>query len=291
MNGFFNVDKPGGMSSHAVVAAIRRASKLARVGHAGTLDPMATGVLLICVGQGTRVSEYLMDHDKKYRARVRLGIETDAYDATGAVTAERPVNVTQEQVTSALQAFVGKIEQMPPAYSAIKQQGVPLYKLARRGVEVETEPRSIEIHSIALAEFAPPDVVIDVHCSKGTYIRSLAHDLGEALGTGAHLAALTRTASGQFSIDDAVTLDQLRDAFANGDAARYLHPLDQALLQFPSITVAPEIARRIQQGNAIHCETAQAAPLLRVYSSDGAFVALLEPGDAPGMCKPRKVFA
>ncbi len=290
MNGIFNVDKPTGMSSHAVVAVIRRASGLTRVGHAGTLDPMATGVLLICVGQGTRVSEYLMDHDKKYRARVRLGIETDTYDATGAVIAERPVTVTYGQVASALSGLVGKIEQMPPAYSAIKRQGVPLYKLARRGLDVQTAPRSVEIYSIAISEFVPPDVVLDIHCSKGTYIRSLAHDLGKKLETCAHLAALSRTASGQFSIDDAVPLDQLRDAFAHGEAVHYLHPLDAALSRFPAVTVDDETAKRIRQGNPIPCGPTPPVPLLRAHSRDGSLVALLEPGDTPGMCKPRKVF-
>jgi tRNA pseudouridine55 synthase len=178
INGIVNVNKPTGMTSHDVVNAVRRFSHITRIGHAGTLDPMATGVLLICIGQGTRVVEYLTDHDKTYRARVRLGVETDTYDATGQVVATSAVSVTGPQIEIALQDFVGKLKQMPPAFSAIKKDGVPLYKLARRGIEVETEPREIEIYSIDLRETALPDLEFDVHCSKGTYIRSLAHDLG-----------------------------------------------------------------------------------------------------------------
>ncbi len=290
VNGIFNINKPAGMSSHAVVSIVRRASKISRVGHAGTLDPMATGVLLVCIGQAVRVSEYLIDHDKKYRARVRLGIETDTYDATGKVVAQHDVSVTQEQILSALGSFVGKLSQMPPAFSAIKKDGVPLYKLARRGVEVETTPRQVEIYSIDLREASLPDVEFDVHCSKGTYIRSLAHDLGKKLGCGAHLTALTRVASGQFSLDDSVALDELCNAFANGYAEKYLNPLDEALLQFQAVVVDDAAAKQIQQGSSLTCGGEYSTSLLRAYSAAGEFVALLEHGSAPDIWKPRKVF-
>lgn len=290
MQGIFNVDKPAGLSSHDVVHAIRKAGNIARVGHSGTLDPMATGVLLICVGQAVRVSEYLIDHDKKYRARVRLGIETDSYDATGAIVAQREVIATREQIITALASFVGKLAQMPPAYSAIKKDGVPHYKLARRGEHVETQPRDVEIYSIDLRDATLPDVEFDVHCSKGTYIRSLAHDLGEKLGCGGHLTALTRTAVGRFSIDDAVSLDQLRDAFANGIAERHLTPMDEALLQFEAIIVDPPAAQSIKQGLTLECGRAFTTDLLRAYSSTGEFVALLERGRHAGIWKPKKVF-
>ncbi|MBI4785530.1 MAG: tRNA pseudouridine(55) synthase TruB [Chloroflexi bacterium] len=290
INGILNINKPAGMTSHDVVAIVRKMSRESRVGHAGTLDPLATGVLLVCIGQATRVAEYLTDHDKKYRARVRLGIETDTYDAQGTVVSEHEVSVSLEQVEEALQSFVGSISQMPPAYSAIKQQGTPLYKLARQGVEVETEPRQIVIHSIALTEFTPPDLEVQVHCSKGTYIRSLAHDLGAKLGTGAHITALTRTMSGQFSLDTALTLDQLRDAFLGNYVEQFLSPLDEALLQFEAVVVEPGIVKRIQQGNPLPCERGYATPLLRVYSTRGELIALMERGDAPKVWKPKKVF-
>ncbi len=290
MNGIFNVNKPAGMTSHDVVATIRRASQAPRVGHAGTLDPLATGVLLICMGQGTRIAEYLSDHDKKYRARIRLGVETDTYDAAGTVIAEQPVHVTRDQVETALQGFVGKLSQAPPAYSAIKQAGVPLYKLARQGVEVETAPRQVEIYSIGLLDFAPPEVEIEVHCSKGTYIRSLAHDLGEKLGCGAHITALARTAIGHFTLEDSVGLEPLREALVQGYAGQFLHPLDEALLDFEAIVVEPDVAKRLQQGNPLTSERDHLTPLLRVYSQSGQLIGLLERGETPGLWKPKKVF-
>lgn len=291
MNGIFNIDKPAGLSSHAVVAAVRKASNVSRVGHAGTLDPMATGVLLVCIGQGVRVTEYLIDHDKKYRARVKLGIETDTYDATGKVVAEHNVRVTPEQIVDVLNSFVGKIEQMPPAFSAIKKDGVPHYKLARRGEQVETTVRQVEIFSIELCEANLPEIEFDVHCSKGTYIRSLAHDLGKVLDCGAHLTALRRTAVAQFSIDDAVSLDQLREAFANSYAEKYLGPLDEALLQFQAIVVDDATQKQIEQGIALTCGADYTSPLLRAYSTSGDCIALLERGNAPDLWKPRKVFS
>lgn len=291
LSGIFNVNKPAGMTSHQVVHTIRKISGSARVGHAGTLDPMATGVLLICVGQAVRVTEYLIDHDKKYRARVRLGIETDTYDAAGTIVAQRAVTATREQVENALAGSVGKIEQMPPAYSAIKKEGVRMYVLARRGVEVKRTPRPITIYSLDVRAVALPDIEFDVHCSKGTYIRSLAHDLGAQLGCGACLTALTRTASGQFSLEDAITLDQLRDAFEKKCAEHFLNPLDEALLQFQAVIVNQEIARRVLQGNVLSCEREYATPLLRVYAPSGECIALLERGRQAGEWKPHKVFA
>jgi tRNA pseudouridine55 synthase len=251
---------------------------------------MATGVLLVCIGQGVRITEYLINHDKKYRARIRLGIETDTYDATGQVVAQHDVNVTRDQIADALKSFVGKIEQMPPAYSAIKKDGVAQYKLARRGVQVETTARQVEVYSIELVEANLPEVEFDVQCSKGTYIRSLAHDLGEKLGCGAHLTALRRTAVAQFSIDDAVSLDQLRNAFASGYAEKFLNPLDEALLQFQAIVVDSKTAKQIQQGTALTCGAEYSSPLLRAYSDSGECIALLERGNAPDVWKPRKVF-
>jgi tRNA pseudouridine55 synthase len=290
MNGIFNINKPAGMTSHDVVATIRRVSQAPRVGHAGTLDPLATGVLLICMGQATRISEYLSDHDKKYRARIRLGIETDTYDAAGKVIAEKPVPVTRDQVETALQSFVGKLLQTPPAYSAIKQDGVPLYKLARQGVKVETAPRQVEIYFIALLDFSPPEMEIEVHCSKGTYIRSLAHDLGEKLGCGGHITALTRTAIGHFTLEDSVGFETLREALTQGYAGQFLHPLDEALLDFEAVVVEPDVAKRLQQGNAWANAGHYSTPLLRAYSRTGQLIGLLEPGEMPGLWKPKKVF-
>ncbi len=289
MNGLFNVNKPQGISSHTVVNTVRRFSGIRRVGHAGTLDPMATGVLLVCVGQAVRVTEYLIDHDKKYRARVRLGIETDTYDATGTVTSQRDLSVTPGEIERALVSFVGKISQHPPAYSAIKRDGVALYRLARRGVEVETEARQVEIFSLTRVDIKLPEVEFEVHCSKGTYIRSLAHDLGEKLGCGAHLAALTRLASGKFKLEDSLTLDQLSEAFERGDGLKYLISLDRALEQFDAIKVDAATAQKIINGLSLVSEQPVETPLARLYS-DGKIIALIERGSEPNVWKPKKVF-
>jgi tRNA pseudouridine55 synthase len=290
LDGILNINKPGKISSHGVVNAVRKFSHLKRIGHAGTLDPMATGVMLVGINQGVRVTEFLIDHDKKYRARVHLGIETDSFDATGTITAQHDVNVTREQIENALASLVGKQAQMPPAFSAIKRNGVPHYKLARQGKEVELEARDVEIYSIELREVALPEVEFDVYCSKGTYIRSLAHDLGEKLGCGAHLSALTRTASGNFSIDDSHTLDEIRDAFEGGYIERYLHPLDEGLLQFEAIILDAGTAKRVEQGIPLTCGRDFATPLIRAYSTDGGIVALLERGHVANSWKPKKVF-
>lgn len=292
MHGIFDVNKPQGKSSHAIVAAVRKFSGIPRVGHGGTLDPMATGVLLICVGQATRVSEYLLDHDKKYRARVRLGVETDTYDATGRITSQRGVSVTREEIEAALKTFLGKMSQYPPAYSAIKREGVPLYKLARKGVAVETAARDVEIFTIELNEVELPEFEFTVHCSKGTYIRSLAHDLGEKLGCGAHLSALVRLASGKFTLEEAVTLDELGAAFQRGDAEKYLIPFDRALEQFDAMTVDAATANKLAMGQRVTFGDAAApisTPLARVYY-DSQVVALVERGDGANEWKPRKVF-
>ncbi len=190
-DGILIIDKPSGLTSHDVVNRVRRATKIRQVGHAGTLDPMATGVLVVCLGQATRVSEYLLGHDKAYRATIRLGIETNTYDADGEIVATHDVNVDRAEVERALAQFVGEIQQVPPMYSAIKRDGQKLYELARQGIEIERAARSVIIHSIELRDYQAPDATIDVRCSAGTYIRSIAHDLGAALGTGGHLIDLT----------------------------------------------------------------------------------------------------
>lgn len=313
MNGIFNLNKPSGKSSHAIVATVRKFSGIQRVGHGGTLDPLATGVLLVCIGQAVRITEYLLDHDKKYRARVRLGIETDTYDAAGAVIFQRDVSVTRAEIERALKTFHGKISQRPPVYSAIKRDGVALYKRARRGEAVETDARAVEIFSLELnevfnlAEAIPTspnrlsvgaqaaenqkhqEIEFTVHCSKGTYIRSLAHDLGEKLGCGAHLSALTRLASGNFKLENSVTLDQLREAFEKRDAEKYLLPLDRALEQFDVITVDTATAKKIVNGLSIESAQKIATPLARVYA-DGKIIALVERESAPNVWKPKKVF-
>ena len=210
MNGVVVIDKPGGLTSFDVVARVRRALGERRVGHTGTLDPMATGVLPICVGEATKLVPFLMSGDKEYEAELRLGVTTDSLDATGTVTSEtNAANVSRSDVERALQGFVGTIQQRPPMHSALRVGGQRLYKLAHQGLEVEREPRAVVVHAIELVAYEAPVARLRVRCGKGTYIRSLAADLGAALGVGAHLTALRRTRVGPFGLSQAVTLEAL----------------------------------------------------------------------------------
>jgi len=293
MDGILVVNKPQGWTSHDVVGRIRRLTHQKRVGHAGTLDPMATGVLLVCLGRATRVAEYLMESDKTYRAVVRLGVETDTYDAEGQVVATHPVNVDESDLRAALAHFVGAIDQVPPMYSALKREGKPLYRLARQGIEVERKPRRITIYDITLRAWQPPDATIDVRCSSGTYIRSLAHDIGAAAcgACGAHLVSLTRLASGSFSIDDAVTLEDLEGL---QDLRGLLHPLDAALQDLPILALDSDQARRVVLGQAIPLSGAKApagSSLCRAHDASGALLAIMAFDAAAQAWRPKKVLA
>ncbi len=287
MFGFFNIDKPAGMTSHDVVAKIRRGLKLKKVGHAGTLDPMATGVLIVCVGGATRLSEYVMHGTKCYRARVHLGITTDSYDAEGEILQERDASVVQrEDVEHALQGFLGDIQQIPPMYSAIKQGGRKLYDLARAGQTVEREARSVHIDSLQIGDWSPPEFTLDVTCSAGTYIRSLAYDVGEALGVGAHLSGLIRTGSGAFRLDHAIALDTL---LSSRDWQQHLVLPQAALSDWPVIHFNDEQADDIRHGRAVHSADAVHEKLVLAYASDETLIAIVQGGS--GTWKPIKVFS
>ena len=209
LDGALLIDKPAGPTSHDVVDAIRRRFKIKKVGHCGTLDPNATGLLIIVLGRGTKLSEKLMSDDKVYEGTARFGETTDSYDADGELTASLPVPpLTVEQLNEAAQAFVGDLMQTPPMVSAIKKDGVPLYKLARKGLEVPREPRLVHVYSFRFGAYTEPLGSFRVACTKGTYVRSLVHDLGQNLGCGAHLASLRRSVSGKFDIKDAHPLDR-----------------------------------------------------------------------------------
>ena len=293
MDGILVVNKPQGGTSHDVVGRIRRLTHQKRVGHAGTLDPMATGVLLVCLGRATRVAEYLMESDKTYRAVVRLGVETDTYDAEGQVVATHPVNVDESDLRAALVHFVGAIDQVPPMYSALKRKGKPLYQLARQGIEVEREPRRVTIYDISLRAWQPPDVTIYVRCSSGTYIRSLAHDIGAMLECGAHLAALTRLASGSFRLEDAATFQDLEGLHASR-LRGLLHPLDTALQDLPILTLDADRARRMVLGQAIPIvgvEASAGSSLCRAHDVSGALLAIVTFDAAAQVWRPKKVLA
>lgn len=289
ISGVLVVDKPVGMTSHDVVQAIRKGSNIRRAGHTGTLDPRASGVLVVLVGPAVRLSEYVSASDKRYQAVLMLGTTTDTYDADGKTTSSSPVDVTEEQFDTELQKFVGQIEQVPPPYSAVKVQGRKAYEMARKGEEVELEPRIINVYSLELLEWAPPEVVIDVNCSSGTYVRSLVNDLGERLGCGATLTGLRRTKSGRFTLRDAVPLRKLNEAFANGTWYQYLIPAAEALTDWPTIELDHEQVEALRHGHRIPATNSEQKKSCGV-SDQGELVALMELDETANEWQPKKVF-
>jgi tRNA pseudouridine55 synthase len=289
ISGVLVVDKPVGLTSHDVVQIIRKGTNIRRAGHTGTLDPRASGVLVILIGPAVRLSEYVSASDKRYQAVVQLGSTTDTYDADGRVLTTSPVNITEEQFETALKKFIGTIEQVPPPYSAVKIKGRRAYEMAREGEEVDLAPRMIQVYNLELLEWAPPEAVIDVYCSSGTYVRSLAHDLGESLGCGAHLVGLRRTKSGRFTLRDAVPLRKLREHFDNGTWYQLLIPAAEALSDWPSIELTHEQVEAIRHGHRIP-GTPDKGQLARGISQQGELVALLEFDTATSEWQPKKVF-
>lgn len=290
-SGLLLIDKPEGPSSHDVVDAVRRAAGQRRVGHTGTLDPMASGLLLLCVGKMTRLAEYLVGHDKRYLAGVRLGATTDTYDATGKELEKRDVAVDEASVQTALARFRGCFLQRPPAFSAVRQQGQRAYKLARMGREVLLEERSVEVFQLDLVRFDPPDLALDVRCSAGTYIRSLAHDLGQALGCGAHLSRLRRTACGPFSVEQALSLEGL----AKNDSWRdRLLPPAEGLTELPTLSLTLTEAEWLENGRTVlFREGAHPDPddqrTYRAVRETGELLAVAFPDHSAGGFRPRKV--
>jgi tRNA pseudouridine55 synthase len=301
VSGLLNIDKPRGITSHDVVARVRKLAGQRRVGHAGTLDPLATGVLVVALGQATRLIEYIMPARKQYRATVRFGEATDTLDTEGRVVARSdPSGLTEIWLRAALPAFVGEIEQVPPVFSALKQGGKPIYKRARAGQAVAVEPRRVHIYAINWIAWEPPDLTVDVVCSTGTYIRALARDLGEAVDVPAHLAGLVRTASGNWRLVDAVPLAVLEQADQTDPMAwqQYLYPPDQALAHLQKVFLDEETAARVRRGRQVELNVlagpeslGEEAQLVRAYTAAEEFLAVLtqiEPGDK--LWQPVKVF-
>ncbi len=277
ISGVLVLDKPVGMTSHDVVQAIRTGTGIRRAGHTGTLDPRASGVLVILIGPAVRLSEYVSASDKRYQAIVRLGSSTDTFDADGRfVRSEQPVNITEEQFEQTLKQFEGEIIQTPPPYSAVKVQGRKAYEMARQGEEVELEPRKIQVYHLEVLEWAPPEVVIDVHCSSGTYVRSLANDMGTALGCGAYLVGLRRTKSGRFSLRDAVPLRKLQEAFHAGNWYQYLIPAAEALADWPAVELDPDEVEEVRHGHRVKAAEGEQPKMVRGVSTQGELVALME---------------
>ncbi len=268
VDGVLLLDKPSGLTSNAALQSARRLLNAAKAGHTGTLDPLASGLLPLTFGEATKFSQLLLDADKTYEAVVQLGVETDSGDADGAVLATRPVEVDEARLAEVLERFRGDIEQVPPMYSALKRDGKALYEYARAGIEVEREARRVTIHALELLDFAGERFTIRVACSKGTYIRSLAMDIGTALGCGAHLRGLRRTRIGPFDVADAVTLAQL-EGCAIEDRDGLLAPADALVAGFPAIVLDAEEARGLLQGRVLQPAASAGEGVVRVYGPQG----------------------
>ena len=271
VNGVLLLDKPVGVTSNRALQMARRLINARKAGHAGTLDPLASGLLPVMLGEATKFSADLLDADKSYRATVRLGVTTTTGDAEGEVTGRSAVDLEEGAVERALARFTGAIEQVPPMHSALKRDGRPLYELARAGIEVERAARAVRIHGLRLIEHAGDTLVLDVDCSKGTYVRVLAEDIGQALGCGAHLSALRRTRVGPLTIDDAVELAALEGM--EPDARRScLRPVDELLGTLPSVALDAELTQRFRQGQRLAMEAQPRGVRVRVYGADNTLL-------------------
>ena len=267
VDGIVAIDKPQGMSSNDAVQEAKRLWGARKVGHTGSLDPLATGVLPLCFGEATKFSQYLLASDKKYRARIKLGIATDSGDSEGKITSRRPVRgIGRGDVEKALACFRGEIMQAPPMFSAVKHKGQPLYKLARQGIEVEREARAVTIYSNELLEFEGDEFEMETHCSKGTYVRAIAKDMGEMLGCGAHVVALRRSQAGPYGESDLVTFDELREAREKGSLDPYLQPVWSAVREWPEVLLNTDMAYYLCHGQ----------PVIVPHSPTSGWVRLLE---------------
>lgn len=275
MDGFLIIHKPAGMTSHDVVARLRRITAEKSIGHLGTLDPMATGVLPLVLGRFTRLAQFYNDADKRYQGVIRFGWATDTYDAEGSpASPEQPVNFGLDELRAATKQFVGVIEQLPPPFSAKKIAGIPAYRLARKGQPVELKPKQVEVKELEIVSWDGSRAHFKSWVSSGTYLRSLAHDLGQKLGTGAHLAELERTAVREFTIEEAHTLEDLEQAMAAGALNDlFLHPR-LVLPEFPAVSAPPESAAKIRHGGAVNLPEFSKAPTVRVFSGQRELLAI-----------------
>lgn len=297
MDGIINVYKEKGYTSHDVVAKMRGILRMKKIGHTGTLDPDAEGVLPVCLGKGTKLCDMLTDRSKTYRAVLLLGLETDTQDTTGAVLNESPVDVSEEEVREAVMGFVGHYDQIPPMYSALKVGGKKLYELARAGKEVERQARPVEILEIQVEEISLPRVTMTVSCSKGTYIRTLCYDIGRKLGCGGCMESLLRTRVDRFVLADSLKLSEIERLRDEGRIGEYIVPVDGMFQDIPAIHTLPEYDRLVHNGNWFLAEQALAesavlalAPRARVYDSQGQFIGVYQYKEEKQRYQPQKIF-
>lgn len=298
-HGIINVYKEAGFTSFDVVAKLRGILKQKKIGHTGTLDPDAVGVLPVCLGSGTKLCDFLTDKEKEYEASLRLGITTDTQDISGKILREKTVTVTEAGLTEAILSFVGEYDQLPPMYSAIKVNGKRLYESARAGQEVERPMRRVEIKEIEIISIDMPEAVIRVRCSKGTYIRTLCHDIGEKLGCGAAMTYLKRTRSGDFTVEDAYTLKQLADLAAEDRISEVIRNIDTIFAHLPKITIPEEYHKLLQNGNQIPAHfifrfpqsiIAESGSEVRAYSHTGQFYGIFRFNKTKKNLQPIKMF-
>lgn len=283
MNGVINIYKEKGFTSHDVVAVVRKTINQKKVGHTGTLDPDAEGVLPICLGKGTKLADYIMADKKGYRAEVTLGVTTTTEDSSGEVLEVKPVDFNEEKIKEAVYSFIGEYEQVPPMYSAIKVNGKKLYELAREGKEIERKSRKIKIYDIKILEFLPPNkIVIDVICSKGTYIRTLCSDIGKKLGCGGNMSYLLRTMSGRFNIDTAIKLDELKTIVEKGNIDDILITIDDVLCNYKKVKISPKAIKLLHNGGKIYeyffdgkYDIKKGEEVL-VYDAEGIFIGIFQ---------------
>jgi len=287
INGVLLLNKPVGITSNAALQKAKWLLNAKKAGHTGTLDPFADGLLPLCFGEATKFSAYLLDADKGYRAVMQLGVTTTTGDPEGEILATREVHASRADIEAVLPRFIGDIEQIPPMHSALKHQGRPLYEYARAGIEIERPPRPVKIHAIERVECDPPRVVIDVRCGSGTYIRTLAQDIGAALGCGAHLTALMRTTSGGFSLEQAHTLAEL-EALEPGQRQALLLPADCLVAHLPAVQLDAADAETLCQGRSVAHPAAQSG-LMRAYTDAQRFLGLVSV--EAGLLVPRRLIA
>lgn len=296
INGIININKEQGFTSHDVVAKLRGILHQKKIGHTGTLDPDAVGVLPVCLGKGTKVCDLLTDKDKEYQAVLLLGTVTDTQDTTGTVLSTKEVESTTEEVEAAILSFVGEYEQVPPMYSALKVNGQKLCDLARAGIEVERKARKVQIHAITIDAIELPRVTMTIHCSKGTYIRTLCQDIGERLGCGGCMEHLIRTRVADFKREDAVTLSQVEDAVREGTIDQLIRPIDQVFLKYEAVTAKEQFAKLLYNGNRlpVSCLVKQKdwvdKEQVRVYNEAGQFIGIYAYQSRQNDLRPMKIF-
>lgn len=287
LNGILLLDKPAGYTSNQALQKVKRLFRACKAGHTGSLDPIATGLLPLCFGEATKVSQFMLDSDKRYWTRIQLGVETETYDSEGEVVATRPVDVSRRDVERELKRFEGEIEQLPPMYSAVKMGGEALYKLARKGVEVERQPRKVTIHELNLEAFEGEFIELDMTCTKGTYVRTLAHDLGQNLGCGAHVVGLRRLEVGDFGIDEAVTMDALEEMPPEQRDALLL-PVDEALQDLPDVSLTSLATHYLVQGQPVSVQHGHSPGWVRLYEEGERFLGMGEVLD-DGRVAPKRL--